>query len=72
MAQLVQIAERIQTPVDLLAHLSLSAGAGQDLSEILMPDWNVSAQITQTPAIWTFGITKQIGLIGWCTIFSVR
>jgi hypothetical protein len=43
--------------VDLLAHLSLSAGASQDFSEILMPDRNVSAQVTQTCAVWAFGIT---------------
>jgi len=52
------MAERIQTPVDLLAHLSLSTGAGLNISEILMPDWNVRAQITQTPTVWAIGITQ--------------
>jgi hypothetical protein len=57
MAQLIQIAERIQTPVHLLADLSLAAGTGLELTKVRMPDWNLSAQIAQTLAVGAIGIT---------------
>ena len=72
MAQLVQVAERIQTVVDLLANLSLAAGTGLDLAEIRVSDLYFSANIAQTAAVRAVGIAQQVGLVRWCTSFSVR
>jgi hypothetical protein len=56
----------------LLTYLSLSTSAGLDFPEIWVSDWNVCPQISQTPAVWAFGITKEIGLIRLTIFLSAR
>jgi hypothetical protein len=59
-AQLVQVAEGKQAAVYLLADLGTAADAGLDLAEVRMPEWQIQAQVSQTPTMGAIGVARQV------------